>query len=73
MDKSYCRDVDGQEVEDVLSITPSGVNVQTDQTVYCTLYFENSEARMLIYDPIKSGTQCTTVQCALDELYKILY
>ncbi|MCX4365874.1 MAG: hypothetical protein OSJ70_08915 [Bacilli bacterium] len=34
--------------------------------------FERPTASMLSYDNSKSGTTCTDVQCALDELYELL-
>ena len=74
IDKSYCLDNSGQNVEGALSRTGNSVTVKSDKTIYCTLYFEHSEALVLIYDnTIKQKTGCETVQCALDELYSVSY
>lgn len=76
IDKSYCLDNAGQEVKGVLSRVKgsNSVTLKSNQTVYCTLYFEHSAAVVLIYDnTIKQKTGCTNVQCALDELYTVSY
>ena len=72
-DKSYCIDSKEQLVKDALTRTNNGISVKSKVAVYCTLYFEPAEAIYLTYNPVKSKSKCNTVQCALDELYTLIY
>ena len=71
--RSYCIDSKENKVDAVLERTNNGISVNSKVAVYCTLYFEPAEAIYLTYDPVKSKSTCTTVQCALDELYTLIY
>ena len=73
LDKSYCIDSKENLVENALKRTNKGISVKSKVAVYCTLYFEPAEAIYLTYDPTNTHTECTTVQCALDELYTLIY
>ena len=84
--KSYCIDKEGQNVADAISLGKVGVNIKTNKEVYCTLYYDYPPAELLIYNNVikippnctgdqckeVSYTDCTNVQCALDELYTVL-
>ena len=85
--KSYCIDKNGQAVANAISRGKIGVNIKTNKEVYCTLYYDYPSADLLIYNNIIkippnctgdqcqeiSYTNCTNVQCALDELYTVLH
>ena len=74
--KSYCIDKDGAEVKNSISMgSLGGVKIKTNKEVYCTLYYDYPEAALLIYDKAKTAdlTNCGNVQCALDELYTVIY
>ena len=71
--RSYCIDSKENKIDNVLTRTNNGISVKSKVAVYCTLYFEPAEAIYLTYDPINTHTECTTVQCALDELYTLIY
>lgn len=87
IDKSYCVDKEGQKVDNAISLGKVGVNVKTNKEVYCTLYYDYPSADLLIYNnivkipPNCTGdqckeviyTDCTDVQCTLDELYTVLH
>ena len=70
--KSHCEDGEGNSKTDALKIVDKHVSITSSTTLYCTLYFEESKAYALVYDPSKSGSKCHTVQCALDDLYTLL-
>ena len=87
LDRSFCVDKDGQKVADSISMGKVGVNIKTNKEVYCTLYYDYPSADLLIYNNIikippnctgdqcteVSYTDCTNVQCALDELYTVIH
>ena len=72
IESSHCEDNKGAPVEGILSSVGNYVTVTSDKTVFCTLYFDESTATILTYDPAKSKSPCYDVQCALDDLYKLL-
>ena len=65
---SNCIDVNGNTVENVLSVNDGNVVVTSNKTVYCSLYFDfYITAREITYT--NNGIECEEVQCAIDELY----
>lgn len=87
LNKSYCIDKNGQAVANAISRGKIGVNIKTNKEVYCTLYYDYPSADLLIYNNIikippnctgnqcteVSYTDCTDIQCALNELYTVIH
>ena len=69
-EESYCKDNKNQKTDNTIKYDGSGITVESNKTVYCTLYFEKVYSIILEYDNSNTNTDCTTVQCALDELYE---
>ena len=70
--KSNCKGIDNKPITPVTNVLSSDgrtVQVKSNKTVYCTLYFEHAFAEMLSYDNQISKSKCTNIQCALDDLY----
>ena len=68
-EESYCKDNKNEKTNNTIKYDGNGITVESNKTVYCTLYFEKVYSVILTYDNSKTNTTCITVQCAIDELY----
>ena len=69
--KTECMNEKGEKLEDPeITYDHGKITLSNTETTYCILYFEKLMASILIYDNSNNRTNCTDIQCAIDELYK---
>ena len=67
INESYCMDINGNKVEEVITYENREVTVTSNKTLYCYIYFDRLKAIEIEYKN-REYTSCETVQCSLDEL-----